>query len=98
MQTLNFCRRSRNVGRPKSCVYQLVNGPAVRQLPGGLPFGSGSTSALVDGLVAHHAKRRHQVIVGLDASAFAAAPVGVGCLDDFLASAELAVKAGHQAQ
>ena len=67
-------------------------------MPGGLPFGSGSTSALVDGLMALHAKRRHQVVVCLDASAFATAPVGVGCLDNFLTSAELAVKAGHQAQ
>ena len=51
---------------------------------------------MVDGLVALHAKRRHKVVVCLDAPAFAAAPVGVGCLDDFLTTAELAVKAGHQ--
>jgi hypothetical protein len=51
---------------------------------------------LVYGLVALHAKRRHKVVVCLDASAFAAAPVGVGCLDDFMTAAELAVKAGHQ--
>jgi hypothetical protein len=39
--------------------------------------------ALVNLKVARLAQSRHQVVIGLDASSFAAAPIGVCCLDAF---------------
>jgi hypothetical protein len=54
--------------------------------------------ALVNVVVAIHTKRGHQVVVGLDASALAAAPITVRGLNKMAAAAQLAIQAGHQAQ
>ena len=49
-------------------------------------------------MVTAHAQRGHQVVIGLDAAALAAAPIGVRGLDKMPATAQLAVKASDQAQ
>ena len=48
--------------------------------------------------MAIHAKRGNQIVIGLDPSTFAAAPIGVRGLDKMAAAAQLAIQAGHQLQ
>jgi hypothetical protein len=76
-------------------VYQIFNGVFVGKIPGLLAHISGPFAALVNFVVAIHAQRGHQVVVGFNSSPFAAAPVRVRRLDALAAAAQLAIQTGH---
>jgi len=88
----------RHVNWPFAPINQAIHGFFVRHPPGLLAFTFRPLGALVNVVVAIHTKRGHQVVVGLHASALAAAPITVCGLNKMAAAAQLAIQAGHQAQ
>jgi hypothetical protein len=64
--------------------------------PLSLAFFLGQVFALVYLVMASLAQSSDQVVIGLNAPALTAAPIGVGCLHHITRPASLAVQTGHQ--
>lgn len=67
----------------------------MRLFPLFLPFFLGQILALIDFIVAGHAQRSYQIVVSLDASSLASAPVAMSRLDVMRTPTRLAIKAGN---
>jgi len=87
-----------HVNWPLAAVNQVIDRSFVRHPPGLLAFPLRPFGALVNVVMARRAQCRRQVVVSLDAAAFATGPITVRCLDKMAAAAQLAIQAGHQAQ